>query len=163
MDRHRNLIGRGPAHGASRTEEVKASVKASGKANVRADASAQARAYERRLVRVVLARDPARALRAAASDGRLPEGARRAFSRAHPDGVRMTAWLVARLRFACLLRGSREARSWQAKRPAWLAETFQRYHAAVLPRVFAPAVEAEQFRAWCRATAATPARALRAG
>jgi hypothetical protein len=96
--------------------------------------------YERRLAAAMRAADPVAAVRAL-----------------HPgvdaDGVRLTALLVARLRFERLLRGSPEAEAWFDGDPAGFARAFRRYHAEVPPRAFFPAEEAALFAAWqARAT-----------
>jgi hypothetical protein len=91
--------------------------------------------YERRMAAAMRARDPVAAVRAIA-----PE--------ACADGVRMTALLVARLRFERLMRGSPEAEASFERDPAAFAKDFRRYHAAVPPRAFFPVDEAALFRAW---------------
>jgi hypothetical protein len=99
--------------------------------------------YERRLAAAMRARDPVAAMRAI-----------------HPgvdaDGVRMTALIVARLRFERLLRGSPEAEASFDRDPAAFAETFRRYHADVPPSAFFPAEEAALFDAWRDRNAAPP-------
>ena len=106
--------------------------------------------YERRLAAAMRARDPVAAMRAI-----------------HPgvdaDGVRMTALIVARLRFERLLRGSPEAEASFDRDPAAFAESFARYHAEVEPRAFFPADEAALYDAWRDATAAAPPAALAHG
>jgi hypothetical protein len=75
---------------------------------------------------------------------------------ADADGVRMTALLVARLRFERLVRGSPAAEAWFDRDPADFARAFRRYHADVPPRAFFPADEAELFEAWRAREAAPP-------
>jgi hypothetical protein len=91
--------------------------------------------YERRLAAAMRARDPVAAMRAI-----------------HPavdaDGVRMSALLVARLRFERLMRGSPEAEASFDRDPAAFARDFHRYHREVPPRAFFPVDEAALFRAW---------------
>ena len=91
--------------------------------------------YEKQLARAMRARDPAAAVRAI-----------------HPgvdaDGVRMTALLVARLRFERLMRGSREAEDWYESDAAAFTEAFRRYPSEVPPTAFFPRGEAELFAAW---------------
>ena len=98
--------------------------------------------YERRVAAAMRARDPVAAMRA------LCPGV-------DADGVRMTALIVARLRFERLLRGSPEAEASFERDPAAFAESFQRYHAEVPPRAFFPADEAALWDAW-RDRIATP-------
>jgi hypothetical protein len=107
-----------------------------------------AQAYERRLTQILLAPDPGRALAAAAVDRRLPPSLRRAFAVADPDGVRLTALLVARLRFERLLRGCPEAELAFKSNPAAFTAIFGRYHRQVPPSAFFPAAEATLFRGW---------------
>ncbi|HEY2746315.1 MAG TPA: hypothetical protein VGL86_16895 [Polyangia bacterium] len=99
--------------------------------------------YERRVAAAMRARDPVAAMREIdpAVDA---------------DGVRMTALLVARLRFERLLRGSPEAEASFDRDAAAFAATFARYHAEVAPRAFFPADEAALFDAWRDRTAAAP-------
>jgi hypothetical protein len=59
--------------------------------------------FEARLVRVVLSSNPVRALHAAARDPRLAPATRAAFRRAHPDSIRLTAFLLRRLRLGALV------------------------------------------------------------
>lgn len=99
--------------------------------------------YEKQLAAAMRARDPVAAVRA------LHPGA-------DADGVRLTALLVARLRFERLMRGSPEAEASFDRDPATFARDFQRYHAEVPPRAFFPAEEAALFRAWRDRRAAPP-------
>jgi hypothetical protein len=107
-------------------------------------------AFERRLAEILLARDPAAALAAAARDRALPAPLRRAFAAASPDGVRLAALLVARLRFERLLRACPEGEEAFAADPARFTALFRRYHQAVPPTAFFPAGEAALFRRWVR-------------
>ena len=99
--------------------------------------------YEKQLAAAMRARDPVAAVRA------LHPGA-------DADGVRLTALMVARLRFERLMRGSPEAEASFDRDPATFARDFQRYHAEVPPRAFFPAEEAALFRAWRDRRAAPP-------
>jgi hypothetical protein len=98
--------------------------------------------YERQVAAAMRAKDPVAAMRA------IDPGV-------DADGVRMTALLIARLRFERLLRGSPEAEASFDRDPAAFAESFARYHADVPPRAFFPADEAALFDAW-RDRAAPP-------
>ncbi|WP_437943722.1 hypothetical protein WMF27_00670 [Sorangium sp. So ce281] len=120
-------------------------------------AQAHAR-YEALVARAMTAEDPVAALRAAAEDPALPPTLRRALLDADEDGVRMSALLVARLRFERLLRGSPEAEAWFDRDPAEFSAAFRRYHAEVPPTAFFPPGEARLFRRWIEARSA-PARA----
>jgi hypothetical protein len=104
--------------------------------------------YEEAVARAMTARDPVEALREAGRDPALPIGLRRALLAADPDGVRMAALLVARLRFERLLRGCPEAEAWFDRDPADFSDAFRRYHAEVPPSAFFPPAEARLFRRW---------------
>jgi hypothetical protein len=91
--------------------------------------------YEKQLAAAMRARDPVAAVRAIHPD-------------VDADGVRMTALLVARLRFERLMRGSPEAEASFDRDPAAFARDFRRYHREVPPRAFFPVDEAALFRAW---------------
>jgi hypothetical protein len=106
--------------------------------------------FERQLARMLRAKDPGRALAAASRDRRLPAELRRALAAADPDGVRMTALLVLRLRFERLLRGSAEATASFAAAPAAFTRAFRRYHTEVAPTAFFPLAEALLYRTWLR-------------
>ncbi|WP_437622342.1 hypothetical protein [Sorangium sp. So ce1151] len=113
-------------------------------------AQAHAR-YEEVVARAMTAADPVAALRAASADPALPAALRRALRGADEDGVRMSALLVARLRFERLLRGSPEAEAWFDRDPAAFSAAFRRYNAEVPPAAFFPAGEARLFRGWLEA------------
>ncbi|XYH97717.1 hypothetical protein ACMHYB_59850 [Sorangium sp. So ce1128] len=130
----------------------------SSNAPVRSSSSSSATAARRGARQAVLlafavltAADPVAALRAAAADPALPAALRRALRGADEDGVRMSALLVARLRFERLLRGSPEAEAWFDRDPAAFSAAFRRYHAEVPPTAFFPAGEARLFRGWLEA------------
>jgi hypothetical protein len=101
--------------------------------------------WEKQVAAAMRARDPVAAVRALYPD-------------ADADGVRMTALIVAKLRFERLMRGSPEAEAWFERDPAGFTRAFSRYHAEVPPRAFFPVDEAALFRAWrTRAEAPLPA------
>ncbi|WP_437317371.1 hypothetical protein [Sorangium sp. So ce385] len=106
------------------------------------------------MARAMTAEDPVAALRAAAGDPALPPALRRALIAADEDGVRMSALLVARLRFERLLRGSPEAEAWFDRDAAEFSAAFRRYHAEVPPTAFFPPGEAGLFRRWIEARSA---------
>jgi hypothetical protein len=105
-------------------------------------------AFELRLADILRAPDPATALRAAAKDPTVARWQRRAFARADPDGVRLSALLVARLRFERLLRGCPEAEASFARDQAAFSAAFRRYHTDVPPTAFFPQAEAALYRQW---------------
>lgn len=104
--------------------------------------------FERMMARALTAPDPVAALRAAARDRRLAADLRRRLAAADEDGVRMSALLVARLRFERLLRASPTAEDWYDSHPAEFTDAFRRYHAAVPPTAFFPRAEADLFDRW---------------
>ncbi len=104
--------------------------------------------FEKLLARALTSSDPVQALRRAAGDRRLDPDTRRRFENADEDGIRMSALLVARLRFERLLRGSPEAEQWFDDDPATFAAAFRAYHAEVPPTAFFPRDEAALFRRW---------------
>jgi hypothetical protein len=99
--------------------------------------------YEKQVAAAMRARDPVAAVRALHPD-------------VDADGVRLTALLVARLRFERLMRGSPEAEAWFERDGAGFTRAFARYHAEVPPRAFFPVDEAALFRAWRDREAAPP-------
>jgi hypothetical protein len=107
-------------------------------------------AWEKRYALALTQPDPLAALRALAGDRRVPAALRQRFAAAAEDGVRLSALLVARLRFERLLRASPPAERWFDEDPASFAEAFKRYHAAVPPTAFFPRDEAALFERWCR-------------
>lgn len=104
--------------------------------------------FERLLARALTSADPVAALRAAARDRALPADVRRRLAAADEDGVRLSALLVARLRFERLLRGSPHAEDWYDSDPATFTEAFRRYHSTVPPTAFFPRAEAALFSRW---------------
>jgi hypothetical protein len=105
-------------------------------------------AYERLLMRALRAADPVAALRRGAK--KLPAGLRQAITFADKDGIRITALLVARLRFERLRRGCSDAEAWFEEDPEGFAAAFREYHASVAPTGFFPHSEARLFRRWLR-------------
>ena len=98
----------------------------------------------------LLADDPVSALESAVHDAALPDDVREAFRAAlrHPEGLRMTALLVAKLRFERLLRGSPEAEVWFDRDPEAFTVAFRSYHVEVPPRAFFPREEGAAFARW---------------
>jgi hypothetical protein len=101
--------------------------------------------HERAMARVLSASDTAAALveEVAAGD----EMVRGWLAGLDGDRVRLTALLVARLRFERLLRGCPEADAWFEQDPADFADAFRDYHESVPPEAFFPGHEARLFRA----------------
>jgi uncharacterized protein (UPF0276 family) len=100
------------------------------------------------IARAMTARDPVACLELAARDRALPASLRRVLKEADADGVRISALLVARLRFERLVQGSDVASAWFERDPRSFATAFRAYHAEVAPRAFFPPEEARAFDAW---------------
>jgi hypothetical protein len=98
--------------------------------------------YERAMADVLLAGDPVAALEA------LPPPERALLEAIDRDGLRITALLVARLRFERLMNGSRAAAEWFEQDPRAFTAAFKRYHTAVAPLSTMPLHEARAFEAW---------------
>jgi hypothetical protein len=98
--------------------------------------------------------DPVAAIRRAAADKTLPPQIQKILKKlaaGQEDGVRMTALLVARLRFERLIQGSLEAGAWFERDPAGFSAAFRRYHHDVPPTALFPPQEAQLFHEWQRA------------
>jgi hypothetical protein len=103
-------------------------------------------ALERLLARAMVAADPVAVLQRASRRRSLPGELRALLAKVDADGVRLTALLVARLRFERLLRGSPEAEALFEADPQAFAELFRRYHERTPLTAFFPQAEAELFR-----------------
>lgn len=101
----------------------------------------------RRILKGARKSAPGQRKRAREKSAREAPAARRG---ADEDGERMTALLVARLRFERLLQGSREASAWFERDPAAFSAAFRRYHEGVPPTAFFPPQEAALFLEWKR-------------
>jgi uncharacterized protein (UPF0276 family) len=100
------------------------------------------RAHERALAAVLRAEDPAAALAAA------PAALRHTLRDVDPDGLRLAALLIARLRFERLQHGDLVAARRFDEDPAGFAEEFRRYHAEVAPTAAFPQDEGALYRRW---------------
>ena len=67
---------------------------------------------------------------------------------ASPDGLRMAALLVSKLRFERLVQGSRAAGEWFLRDGRGFTAAFAEYHRDVPPRAHDPWAEAAAFAAW---------------
>lgn len=105
--------------------------------------------FDRLVADALLSPDPVAAFRAAGSE-EWPPDLREAIEAAasSEDGVRLTALLVAKLRFERLVNGSRRAGEWFARDAAGFTDAFRRYHAAVPPTATDPRRESELFERW---------------
>lgn len=109
---------------------------------------------EELLAAALTAVDPCGALDIAARDPRLSQAARDRLAMIDIDGFRISALLVARLRFERLLHGYPAVPDWLDRDAFGFTETFRRYHAAVPPTAFFPPDEARTFAAWLATTRA---------
>ena len=66
-----------------------------------------------------------------------------------PDAVRLTGFIVRKLRFERICRGDTRAEAWFERDPAAFVAAFKAYNAELLPTAIFPREEAEAFRAWC--------------
>jgi hypothetical protein len=96
----------------------------------------------------LLSNDPWRALQSSIADPATPESLREALRQVDEDGLRISALLVAKLRFERLMNGSRRAAEWFESDPAAFTETFRRYYASVAPTEIFPSLEARRFEEW---------------
>jgi hypothetical protein len=109
--------------------------------------------FERILADAMTRRDPVAEFARAAADTSLPDWMRRAFRAAHADGVRLSALLVAKLRFERLVQGSRCASEWFDRDARSFTAAFKRYHEHCPPRAVMASDEGRAFDAWCDANA----------
>lgn len=122
---------------------------------------------ERFLVDALRAQDPGEALAEARSGRgrRLSKELRAALEHVDPDGFRIAALLVTKLRFERLLRGSSEAERLFDEDPGGFARLFKRYAHEVPPTAVFPSEEAALFAqwhaAWLNARRKPPARETR--
>jgi hypothetical protein len=102
------------------------------------------------LVDALLAPDPPAALAAAlAREGAALDPAERAaLAQVEPDGLRLCARLVEKLRLERLLAGDARLRADFRTDPAGFSARFRRYAAEVPPATPWPAEEVAAFRAW---------------
>ncbi|MBL8114307.1 MAG: hypothetical protein JNK60_15605 [Acidobacteria bacterium] len=105
---------------------------------------------ERFLLEALRAQDPGEAL-AGALRGEGPPLSRElrsALAHVDPDGFRIAALLVTKLRFERLLRGSSEAERLFDEDPGGFARLFKRYAHEVSPSAVLPSEEATLFDVW---------------
>ena len=104
--------------------------------------------FERLYLAALRADDPVRAMQRLARDPKLDLKLRRRLAAADPNGVRLTALLVAKLRFERLLNGSAAAAGWFKTDPSNFTQAFRRYHREVPQTAFFPKAEARAFEVW---------------
>ncbi|HET6204843.1 MAG TPA: hypothetical protein VFI25_18800 [Planctomycetota bacterium] len=114
------------------------------------------RRFERLLADVLASRDPSAPLEKAKADPELPAALKEAIAGADPEGVALTALLVAKLRFERLIRGSSRVGEWFDRDPRGFTEAFRRYHADVAPTTSEPRKEARFFEGWLAARGVDP-------
>jgi len=110
----------------------------------------QHRLCEKLLAEALRDEDPVTALHIAASRSEISQELRKILCNVDPDGLRMTALLVARLRFERLLQGSELAATWFDQDPESFTAAFRTYHRQVPLRAFFPREEARTFARWYR-------------
>lgn len=93
--------------------------------------------------------DPAAALQAAIDAPETGAALRGLLEQIVPDGFRMSALLVAQLRFNRLLNGSGAVAAEFEADPRAASERFRRYHQQVPPTAEDPVQEAKDYRSWC--------------
>ena len=114
------------------------------------------RRLEAAVARALRAADPVAAFAELAGDAELDAELRARIAAADPRGVRVTALLVAKLRFERLMQGSREAADWFERDPAAFTDAFRRYHRRVAPRGRSPREEGVGFERWLESDPASP-------
>ncbi|MCI0586854.1 MAG: hypothetical protein L0323_08455 [Planctomycetes bacterium] len=106
------------------------------------------RRFEVWIADALVSRDPVPLFEKAREDPDLAPALKEALAAADPDGLRLTALLVAKLRFERLVRGSSNAGEWFDRDPRGFTEAFRRYHAEVVPTTSEPRAEKRLFEAW---------------
>lgn len=64
------------------------------------------------------------------------------------DGLRISALLVAKLRFERVMNGSARAADWFQRDPEAFTHAFRRYHTTVAPTELMPGLEGRHFERW---------------
>jgi hypothetical protein len=107
------------------------------------------RDLQRILAKALTGDAPLDVLRAEAAS--LSEEERAWIAAFDPDGVRLTGFLVRKLRFERICRGDTAAERWFERDPESFVRAFKAYNAEIPPVEIFPRAEASAFRAWCRA------------
>ncbi len=102
---------------------------------------------QRALARALTGEAPLDVLRAAAAS--LSEEERAWIAAIDADGLRLTGYLVRKLRFERICRGDTAAERWFERDPASFVRAFKAYNAEIPPVEIFPRPEAAAFRAWC--------------
>lgn len=121
--------------------------------------SGQLADFQGRLARAILSGDPAESLKTLARSPRLCAALRRAAASADPDGVRLSALLVKKLRFERLVRGDSAIAEWFEHSPRTFVQTFRDYEAGNPPRALFAGAEAAAFGDWTKRGARRATRA----
>jgi hypothetical protein len=107
--------------------------------------------FEQLVADALTSLDSAGKLERAARDASLPQWMRDAFRSARPDGVRISALLVAKLRFERVIQSSRHAAQWFERDARSFTAAFKRYLSSVSPSATLATDEGREFDAWCAA------------
>ena len=100
------------------------------------------------------ASDPIGRLRRESS--RLSPEDRERVERIDVDGFRLTALLVAKLRFERICRGDRSMEAWFHRDPQGFTRAYRAYASEVPPTAFFPQREAADFRRFCESAGLIP-------
>jgi len=114
----------------------------------------QIRVWETLVAEAMRSDDPVAGFSEVASDAKLCDALRDAARDVSADGVRLSALLVARLRFERLIQGSPEAAQWYDEDALHFTRAFRAFHRQEPPRTGVS--DAERFRAWRQASATSP-------
>lgn len=109
------------------------------------DESAQ---IERVLADALTSADPWSTLQRALASDELTPGVRAQLKAIDEDGLRISALLVAKLRFERVMNGSSRAADWFQRDPEAFTDAFRRYHTTVAPTELMPGLEGRRFERW---------------
>lgn len=104
--------------------------------------------FERMVAAALRSDDPVAGFAAIALCDELPIELRQAAAAADARGIRMSALLVAKLRFERLQQGSAVAGRMFAEDPRGFTDAFRRYHRGVPPLAIGPRAEGLAFERW---------------
>lgn len=104
--------------------------------------------FEALIAEAMRAPDPALALSELRADPRVPVALQTCLDAIDLDGARISALLIARLRFERLLHGSVRAQEWFDGDGEAFANAFRVYHQTVKPEAALPSAEARLFEEW---------------
>ncbi len=113
-----------------------------------AEAIRQVRHFEELVANAMRSANPIADFASAAVSETLSDELREAAGVAHDDGIRLSALLVAKLRFERLIQSSPEAAQWYDEDAGSFTSAFRDYHREVFPSPAMGQREAEDFSAW---------------